>query len=155
MKLWLVAMGRFRPGPLRELYLDYAGRLGPPFGPLGLREVELRQTLPPAQRRDREGALLLDTVPAGARLVVLDACGEDLPSEVLATRLADWRDQAVSDVAFLIGGADGHGADVKTHADFSLAFGRATWPHLLIRLMLVEQLYRVRTILDGHPYHRG
>ena len=155
MKLWLAAVGRFRPGPLRELYEDYAGRLGAPFGPLILREVEVRQTLPPGQRRERESELLLGAVPTGARLVMLDERGRDLSSRDLATQFAEWRDQAIPDLAFLIGGADGHAEAVRARADLALAFGRATWPHLFTRLMLAEQLYRVRTILEGHPYHRG
>lgn len=155
MKLWLTAVGRARPGPLRELYEDYAARLGAPFGPLTLREIEVRQALPPDQRRTREGEQLLGAVPAGAILVALDERGRDFSSEELAGRLAAWREQAVADLAFLIGGADGHAAPVRARADLLLAFGRATWPHLLVRVMLAEQLYRARTILEGHPYHRG
>ena len=155
MKLWLAAVGRFRPGPLRELYEDYAGRLGAPFGPLILREVDVRQTLPPGLRRERESELLLEAVPAGACLVMLDERGRDLSSQDLADRFADWRAEAVTDLAFLIGGADGHAEVLRARAHLAVAFGRATWPHLLARLMLAEQLYRVRTILEGHPYHRG
>jgi 23S rRNA (pseudouridine1915-N3)-methyltransferase len=155
MKLWLAAVGRARPGPLRELYEDYAARLGAPFGPLSLREIEVRPALPPDQRRAREGEQLLGAVPAGAILVALDERGRDFSSEELAGRLAAWREQAVADLAFLIGGADGHAEPVRARADLLLAFGRATWPHLLVRVMLAEQLYRARTILEGHPYHRG
>jgi 23S rRNA (pseudouridine1915-N3)-methyltransferase len=155
MRLWLAAVGRSRPGTLRELYEDYAARLAAPFGPLALREVEVRQALPPDRRREKEGALLLEAVPAGAVAVALDERGRDLSSDALAGRLSAWREQAVGDLAFLIGGADGHAEAVRDRADLTLAFGRATWPHLLVRVMLAEQLYRARTILEGHPYHRG
>jgi 23S rRNA (pseudouridine1915-N3)-methyltransferase len=155
MKLWLAAVGRFRPGPLRELYEDYAARMGPPLGPLTLREVEVRQSLPPDQRRDREGALLLEALPAAARIVALDERGENLSSDDLAARLSAWRDREAADAGFVIGGADGLADLVRERADLVLAFGRATWPHLMARLMLAEQLYRARTILEGHPYHRG
>ncbi|MEE8272998.1 MAG: 23S rRNA (pseudouridine(1915)-N(3))-methyltransferase RlmH, partial [Alphaproteobacteria bacterium] len=101
-----------------------------------------------------EADLLLGAVPSGATVVALDEAGRDLSSGEFAVRLAGWRDGGVRDVAFLIGGADGHGEAVRGRADLTLAFGRATWPHLMVRAMLAEQVYRAQTILDGHPYHR-
>lgn len=87
--------------------------------------------------------------------VVLDAGGTSLTSEAFARRLADWRDRGVRHVCFVIGDADGHPPETRGRADLLLAFGPATWPHLLVRAMLAEQLYRAFAILAGHPYHRG
>ena len=102
----------------------------------------------------REGELLLGAVPAKAVLVALDRRGKVLDSEGFARRLARWRDDSVSDVAFLIGGADGHGEPLLKKAALVLSFGAMTWPHLLARAMLAEQIYRAQQLLAGHPYHR-
>jgi 23S rRNA (pseudouridine1915-N3)-methyltransferase len=150
MRLVIAAVGRAKPGPHLELQRLYAGRLQ---WPLALVEVEERRKLGPAERQAREGELLLAKVPAGAVVVALDERGTTLSSAAFAKKLAGWRDRGV-DVAFLIGGADGHADAVRTRADFTLALGAMTWPHLLVRGMLLEQLYRAQQILAGHPYHR-
>jgi 23S rRNA (pseudouridine1915-N3)-methyltransferase len=92
---------------------------------------------------------------SGGRTVVLDERGQDLASADLAALLGRWRDDGAREVRFLIGAADGHDAATRGHADLLLGFGRATWPHMLVRAMLAEQLYRALSILDGHPYHRA
>ena len=89
------------------------------------------------------------------RTVALDEKGRDLPSEKLAAFLGDWRDVGIRETRFLIGAADGHSEQQRAEADLLLAFGSATWPHLLARAMLAEQLYRATSILAGHPYHRA
>tara|TARA_R100001129_G_scaffold182427_2_gene163048 strand:- start:585 stop:1007 length:423 start_codon:yes stop_codon:yes gene_type:complete len=89
------------------------------------------------------------------RTVALDEKGRDLPSEKLAAFLGDWRDGGIRETRFLIGAADGHSEQQRAEADLLLAFGSATWPHLLARAMLAEQLYRATSILAGHPYHRA
>ena len=103
----------------------------------------------------REGGLLLGSAPAGATLVALDRRGKVLDSQAFADRLARWRDNSVSDVAFLIGGAEGHAEPLLKKADLVLSFGAMTWPHLLARAMLAEQIYRAKQLLAGHPYHRA
>jgi 23S rRNA (pseudouridine1915-N3)-methyltransferase len=145
VKLLVAAVGRMRPGPLRELQDEYLKRLG---AAAQLHEVEERRKLPALRRR--EGELLLAAVPPGRRLVALDERGESLPSAEFARRLADW-----GEAAFVIGGADGLDERVRERADFRLALGAMTWPHLLCRVMLLEQLYRATAILAGHPYHRA
>ena len=152
MRLSLVAVGRARRGPERALYEHYAARLA---WPVTLREVETRTTLPPAGQSAREAELLLAAAAKGAKLVALDAKGELLTSEAFAARLGAWRDEGVAEVAFLIGGAEGLDARVRERADLALALGRVTWPHLLVRGLLLEQLYRAQQILLGHPYHRA
>jgi 23S rRNA (pseudouridine1915-N3)-methyltransferase len=117
-------------------------------------EIEARQRLPAAVLKAREAELILAALPPGARLVALDEHGASWSSRDLADRLAAWRDQGVSELAFAIGGADGLGAAVLNRATTTLSLGRMTWPHLLVRGMLLEQLYRAQQILAGHPYHR-
>lgn len=152
MEVVLAAVGRAKKGPERALFDHYVGRLKTP---LVLKEVEEKRPLPAAQRMEREGALLLACVPPGARVVALDERGKALPSQAFAYQLTAWRDQAVPAVAFLIGGADGHAPDVRARADLLLGLGAMTWPHMLVRALLAEQLYRAQSIQDGHPYHRG
>ncbi len=149
MRLAVVAVGRMRGDPAAALFERYRKRLR---APLALTEIEV--VAGPARAR-REGERLLAAVPAGAAVAVLDESGEMLSSEGFARRLASWRDSGRRDCAFLIGGADGHGENVLSRADLRLSLGAMTWPHLLVRAMLAEQLYRAETILADHPYHRG
>ncbi len=151
MRIHLIAVGRLKTGPLAEAYDDYAGRL---TWPLTLREVEDRQGPKAPGRAAREGEMLLAALPKGATLVALDERGKQFDSRQFAGKLGLWRDQGIGDLAFVIGGADGLTETVRARADLLLAFGPQTWPHLLARVMLVEQLYRAQTILAGHPYHR-
>jgi 23S rRNA (pseudouridine1915-N3)-methyltransferase len=152
MRLTIAAVGRARPGPLRDLFADYVGRSA---WPITLREVEARKGLTGATLRREEASLLLGALPAGAATVVLDERGRDMDSAGLARILARWRDEARGDTAFVIGGADGHDDSVRDRADLLLSFGKLTWPHMLARAMLAEQIYRAQTILSGHPYHRA
>ena len=152
IRVSVIAVGRARRGPERALYEHYAARLG---WPVTLKEVETRTGLPAPVQRAREAELLLAAAPKGARLVALDQTGELLTSEAFAARLGAWRDQGAAEIAFLIGGAEGLDAVVRERADLALALGRVTWPHLLVRGLLLEQLYRAQQILLGHPYHRG
>jgi len=145
-----LAIGRLRRGPLYDLQAHYAGRLAPPAT---IVELEEKRRLPPALLKIREAELILDAVPQGARLVALDEQGAAWTSRELADRLAAWRDGG-GGTAFAIGGAEGLGQAVLARADAVLSLGAMTWPHLLVRGMLLEQLYRAQQILAGHPYHR-
>ena len=156
MRIVICAVGRARTGPLRDLYEDYAGRVdGLRFGRTELREVEERRTLPPLELKAREADLLSQSIPKGATVVALDARGQSLSSEAFAARLGKWRDAGVADLAFAVGGADGLDKAIIDKAAFVLSLGAMTWPHLLARAMLAEQIYRAATILQGHPYHRA
>ena len=152
MKIWLAAVGRARAGAARDLYEEYVRRM---TWPLALKEVEVKKRAPPGELKRLEADLLLAAIPNAAMIVALDERGTALSSERFAERLGSWRDGGVSDVAFLIGGADGHGEAVGQRADLMLALGPMTWPHLMVRAMLAEQLYRAQQILAGHPYHRA
>ena len=136
---------------MHELQTLYAKRIVPPATIL---ELEEKRPLPPAQLKAREAELILAALPAGARLVALDRGGTAWSSRELAGHLADWRDHGTGAVAFAIGGAEGLAAAVLERADAVLSLGAMTWPHLLVRSMLLEQLYRAQQILAGHPYHR-
>lgn len=152
MRLHLAVVGRLKAGPHQVLAQHYAERL---TFPLTIREVEEKRPLPPAELKAREGALLLAAVPARATLVALDERGKQFASDAFARRLAAWRDGGVADLAFLIGSADGLADEVRQKAELVLSLSAMTWPHLLVRGMLLEQLYRAQQILAGHPYHRG
>ena len=151
MRVVIVAVGRWKKSPERALFEHYAGRLK---SPLDLIEVEEKKPLPTPKRMAREADLLRAAVPKGAVLVALDGGGRGLGSREFADRLAGWRDDGVGDVAFVIGGADGFDPTIRNGADLILALGPQTWPHLLVRGLLAEQLYRAECIAAGHPYHR-
>jgi 23S rRNA (pseudouridine1915-N3)-methyltransferase len=150
LRILIAAVGRAGRGPHRELYELYAGRI---TWPLQLKEVVVDRAGPGA--REREGERLAALVPEGAIVVALDEQGQGLSSQGFAHKLRAWRDRGVTTVAFLIGGADGLAAPLTQRADLVLALGKMTWPHLLVRGLLAEQLYRAQQILAGHPYHRG
>ena len=152
MQIEILAIGRARAGPERALYQTYADRIR---WPLALRELEEKRRLPPAEMTAREGALLLDALPRDAAVVALDESGKDISSEQFAMQMGRWRDDGRATVAFIIGGADGLADEVRRRADLLLSLGRQTWPHMLVRAMLAEQIYRAQQILAGHPYHRG
>ena len=101
-----------------------------------------------------EAEFLQSSIPHGAKVIVLDERGENLKSTELAAKIADWQLTGTSEICFLIGGADGHLQSTRDRADLILAFGRLTMPHMLMRAVLTEQIYRIQTIIAGHPYHR-
>ncbi len=151
MRVTVVAVGRDRTGPFRHLFDDYAARC--PW-PVRLVEVTARANLPDERRMAEEAERLLQAVPDGAVVVALDERGQDLDSQSFAARISHWQGEGRRELACLIGGPDGLAPAVLERADEILAFGRMTWPHRLVRVMLAEQLYRAATILAGHPYHR-
>jgi len=138
MLLHIVARGRIGRGPEAELVDRYLKRVTWPT-----RITELPDT-----------GGKMPVVEGGTKIVMLDETGESLPSRVLAERLGAWRDDGVREARFLIGAADGFGDAERAGADLLLSFGRATWPHLMARAMLAEQLWRSVSILANHPYHR-
>ena len=152
MRLWLGAVGKIKPGPEKTLFEQYAKRLTPP---LTLCEVEEKRPLSVPERQAIEAKLLLAALPDKAKLVILDERGKSLTSPALAEVMGKWRDDGVADLAFLIGGADGHDPSLRERADLVLCLGTLTWPHMLVRVMVAEQLWRAQSILTGHPYHRS
>jgi 23S rRNA (pseudouridine1915-N3)-methyltransferase len=156
MPVVLAAVGRAKPGAMRDLFEDYAGRLGRgPLGALELREVEERRRLGPSELIAREAELLRAALPEGAVRIALDERGRSLDSESFARRLGSWLEEGRRTLGFWIGGADGLAPELRAEAELTLSFGTLTWPHMLVRVMLAEQLFRAETILTGHPYHRA
>lgn len=158
MRIIVAAIGRARADPTQALVQDYARRLvknGPAGLTFELIETEERRKLAGDALRAAEAELLLARLPRQATLIALDARGKSLSSEDFARRLQRWRDDGVGDLAFVIGGADGLDAALIQRASFVLSLGAMTWPHLMVRAMLAEQIYRAQSILLGHPYHRG
>ena len=137
-------------------YSERAAAGGRRIGWQGVAVVEVAESRSrrPQDRRLEEAVALEAAVPEIAAIVALDETGEVLSSPQLAARLERWRDAGTPATAFLIGGADGLAESLRRRANLRLAFGTATWPHQLVRIMLLEQLYRAMTILSGHPYHR-
>ena len=139
MLLHVIARGKIARTPEAELVTRYEKRIAWP--------VRLTE-LPESGGRVPEPQ-------APCRTVLLDEKGKDLTSEEFARLLEQWRDGGIRECRFVIGAADGHSHEERREADLLLAFGKATWPHLLARAMLLEQLFRATSILAGHPYHRA
>jgi 23S rRNA (pseudouridine1915-N3)-methyltransferase len=146
----VIAIGRSRDGPEADLFARYTARIRPT---LALTELADGKGAP-AEIKRREGEALVAALPTQAFAIALDLEGEVLDSETFAARLESWLSLS-RPVRFLIGGAEGLDRTVLTRADFTLCLGRMTWPHLLVRAMLAEQIYRARSIVAGHPYHRS
>ena len=151
MRIVIAAIGRARKGPELALFDHYAARIT--RWPVAVRQLEVPGNRPPADRRAAEGKLLI-AAAADATAIALDEAAPALTSAEFASRLAHWQDHGTATLVFLIGGADGHAAAVHKRAETALSFGPMTWPHLLVRGLLAEQLYRAQQILAGHPYHR-
>ncbi len=155
MRIHICAVGRLRAGPESSLILDYLKRfdrtgrsLG--VGPATVTEVEDRK----GGGKAAESALLDRAIPSGAIICCLDERGQQMSSPEFARLLTRWRDAGRQDAAFVIGGADGTDPALRDRADALLSFGPMVWPHMLVRVMLAEQLYRATSILAGNPYHR-
>ncbi len=155
MRVHVCAVGRLRTGPEKTLIDDYLERFGKAgrahgLGPAQVIEVEDRKNA----GIEAEALLLARAVPSGAVLCCLDERGAQLSSPEFAAQITGWRDAGRQDLAFVIGGADGIAPGLRAKADFSLGFGRMVWPHMLVRVMLAEQIYRAGQIVAGTPYHR-
>ena len=155
MRVQICAVGRLRKGPERALYDDYLARFDRTgrslaLGPAQIKEVEDKK----GGGMGAEAMLLQRAIPDGALICTLDERGKVMSSPDFAELIGNWRDQGRQDVAFVIGGADGIDPSLRAQADASLSFGKMVWPHMLVRVMLAEQLYRAAAILSGGPYHR-
>jgi 23S rRNA (pseudouridine1915-N3)-methyltransferase len=156
MRLHFCAVGRLRAGPERDLVDDYLARCSRTgraigLGPVVEHEVEDRKGGGPSA----EAELLARAIPEAAAVIALDERGKRLSSPDFAAALARFRDAGRGDLAFLIGGADGLAPALRDRADLVLSLGPMVWPHLLVRVMLAEQIYRAASILAGAPYHRA
>ena len=148
MRVIVLAVGRCRDRVIIGQWDDYARRL-----PWNLSLVEINDADGPAKKQ-REAQKLLSAVPQGALVIALDERGKTLDSRGFADWIERQRDEGRREMALIIGGADGLDQSVCERADLLLSLGAMTWPHMMVRVMLLEQLYRAHTILVGHPYHR-
>lgn len=156
MRVQICAVGRMRGGPEQVLTDDYLDRFAKSgrslgFGPAQIIEVEDKK----GGGMRAEAALLERAIPRDALVCTLDERGKTLSSPDFAAQLGKWRDQGRQNLAFVIGGADGIDPELRQNADFALSFGKMVWPHMLVRVLLAEQLYRAASILAGAPYHRN
>lgn len=160
MRVGIIAIGRMKDGPERQLvarYLDRAAASGKALGLSGFSVTEFAESRlsSASSRKAEEAKTILKAIPEKSVLIALDERGGTLSSEAFSQRIADWRDAGRAALHLVIGGADGLDAPLRTRADLMLSFSPMTWPHQLVRIMAAEQLYRSTTILSGHPYHRG
>jgi 23S rRNA (pseudouridine1915-N3)-methyltransferase len=159
MHLVLISIGKLKQGPERELaeryrdrFDDIGRKLG--FRGLAIHEISESRARDAATRIAEEGAAISALIPEKAVIVALDERGSSVDSPSFARQLGRWRDEQVGHTIFVIGGADGLSPELRRRAKMSIAFGAATWPHQMVRVMVLEQIYRAATILAGHPYHR-
>ena len=123
-----------------------------------IKNVELKQfevkNNSPEKKIDKEALKLINATPKNGKLILLDEKGENLSSNDLAKIILKWRDNNITNINFAIGGAFGNGEKIKKTADKVIAFGQLTWPHQMVKMMIAEQIYRIETIIQGHPYHK-
>ena len=159
MNIHILAIGRLKDGAMRQIAAGYADRTvkaGPQAGlkSLTIREFDEARGSSPNQRKAIERDKFLAALPAASIVVALDETGKNISSRALSDQIATWRDNGEKDLVFVVGGPDGLDPELVRKSRMILAFGKATWPHQLVRVMLLEQIYRVITLLLGHPYHR-
>jgi 23S rRNA (pseudouridine1915-N3)-methyltransferase len=160
MRVVVAAVGRLKQGPERELaerYRKRAAEAGRSAGLSAVDVIEIKESraADAARRMVEESIAIANVIPERAATAILDARGKTISSAAFAGRLQEWRQQNKPAVVFIIGAADGLAPGLREKASIAIAFGTATWPHQLVRVMLLEQLYRAVTILSGHPYHRA
>jgi len=159
VKLAVIAVGRLKRGVEAELCARYIDRINAQgrsqaIAPVAITELSESPAPGTTDRKNAEAADLIRRIPAQSYVMALDEHGKSHSSIEFATMLARIRDDGASDLVFVIGGPDGHGEALTSMADQTMAFGPMTLPHGLARVLLLEQLYRAITILEGHPYHR-
>jgi len=160
MRVIVIAVGRLKQGPERELAERYRDRFDDLGRKLGFRGIDIHE-LSESRARDtatrmaEEAAAIAGAIPEKSLLVTLDERGQNVDSATFAGHLGRWRDESTANSVFVIGGADGLSPELQRKAKLKIAFGAATWPHQIVRVLLLEQLYRAATILAGHPYHRA
>ncbi|WP_455480879.1 23S rRNA (pseudouridine(1915)-N(3))-methyltransferase RlmH [Bartonella sp. B12(2025)] len=159
MQISIFAVGRMKKGAGRELVHHYLDRFSRSSEAVGfhlkkLQEISESRAQTACQRMEEEGRKLIEFLPEKCRLIVLDERGKSISSSAFAEKLEFYRDEGVRDVIIALGGPDGHNEQIRSRADFLLSFGCMTWPHQIVRILLIEQLYRAVTIVSNHPYHR-
>lgn len=148
MKITVIAIGKQKQSPSMDMCKEYLKRMK---WKVSLKELDS----PKNATKDREAELILKELPRNAFVIALDERGESYGSQEFTQKISEWQNIAANnEIFFLIGGADGFNFSIRERANFLLSFGKQTWPHMLVRVMLLEQLYRAQQISEGHPYHR-
>ena len=151
MKVLIAAIGKAKPSsPQQQLYIDYVKRI--PWK-IECKEFDIK-TPDATQRKIKEAEALLSACSGYEYIIALDEKGTNLSSREFSQNLGNWQKEGVSSFAFIIGGADGLNESIIRKAKLTWSFGRVTWPHMLVRALLAEQLYRAHSVISGHPYHR-
>ena len=150
LKVDIIAAGHLRKGPLHDLFLEYKKRIK---WSLTIHEIESKKSSPQAVQQE-EADKILSKIDSRATVVVMDERGNGLKSIDFAKTLQNLQDSGERHIQFIIGGADGLTDEVRDRANILLSFGQQTWPHMMARIMLLEQIYRAQQIIVGHPYHR-
>lgn len=151
MNITIACVGALKTSPEKDIILQYIKRFD---WSVSIKEITIRKKLPSKALKEEEGKALLQIFPKEAIVILLDEKGSSLSSQQFAQKLTEFQVQGKSSFVFVIGGADGVSDMVKQQASLTLSFGHMTWPHMLVRVMIVEQLYRAQQIIKGHPYHR-
>jgi 23S rRNA (pseudouridine1915-N3)-methyltransferase len=149
MDIHLIAVGRMKTGPVKDVFQDYVKRLHTPFK---ITEIDIRDQGSDTTLREHQA--IMKAVDPSSPLIVLDERGKTISSIALADTFRKLIDQSPKTIQIVIGGADGLSDEIRAMARHMISFGAMTWPHMLVRVMLAEQLYRTQQILSGHPYHR-
>ncbi|HSQ98176.1 MAG TPA: 23S rRNA (pseudouridine(1915)-N(3))-methyltransferase RlmH [Rickettsiales bacterium] len=151
MKINILSIGKFKDVNCENLFLEYKKRTN--FD-VNLKELVLKKNFVGEKLKQEEGKLLLQNVNNGSKIIVLDERGKIITTNEFCELITKYQNNSVGEVSFIIGGSDGLSQEVRDKADFVLSFGKMVFPHLFVRVMLVEQLYRVYTLQNGHPYHK-
>lgn len=152
MKITIATIGKNnKSSPTAQLCQEYIKRT--PWQ-VEIKEFEEKKPLPTDKLKEKEAALLLSSVDSSTIVIAMDENGKNFSSEEFAEKISSWQSQGYAKFSFMIGGAAGHGDSVKERADLKLSMGRMTWPHMMARAMLCEQIYRAFTIISSHPYHK-
>lgn len=153
MKISIISIGKFENSPHKQVYETYIKRLK---WKVELKELDLKnsQNFSVPKIKEGEGALILKALKPSSKLIVLDEEGKQFSSVAFAKMISDFAVAGDSDLSFVIGGSDGLSEEVLQKSNLKISFGKMTFPHLMVRAILAEQLYRAQSIIAGHPYHR-
>jgi 23S rRNA (pseudouridine1915-N3)-methyltransferase len=151
MNINILSIGKFKNNPQKEIFDIYIKRL--PWNVV-LKELEVKSAVTGEVLKQKEGELLLGSIPSSAKIILLDEKGKNFSSKEFADQMQNYQDNGQGNLAFIIGGASGVSEDVKKKASLILSLGKLTFPHMMVRSILAEQLYRAYSIINNHPYHR-
>jgi 23S rRNA (pseudouridine1915-N3)-methyltransferase len=151
MNIHILSIGKFKNNPQKEIFETYLKRL--PWNVV-LRELEVKSAVNGEVLKQKEGELLLGSVPGSAKIILLDEKGKNFSSKEFADQIQTYQDNGQNNLAFIIGGASGVSEEVKKKSQLILSLGKLTFPHMMVRSILAEQLYRAYSIINNHPYHR-